>query len=181
LRGGGGEQIRKAHANIVREAVKNEKKAERWLKKLEKGRTVWEGWPKYHVGLARSGALDVKYQSTNSGNIEREAHRLRAMGLKEEVHFTVKMPEDGGKGYVYIRREGLAYAAWLSVYGSGRQRKLAAEFVKYILQRAREKGENVYRKALEVVEEGKKGLREEGRGGGQGARGENNRRRRQVR
>jgi hypothetical protein len=178
----GREELRKVLANIVREAVENEKKAEHWLKKLERGRTVWEGWPKYHVGLARSGALDVKYQSTNPDNIEREAQRLRAMGLKEEVHFTVEMPEDVGKGYVYIRREGLAYAAWLSVYGKDeQQRRLAADFVKIILRRAREKGENVYRKALEVVEEGKKGLREEGRGGGQGARGENNRRRRQVR
>jgi hypothetical protein len=178
----GREELRKALANIVKEAVKNEKKAERWLKKLERGRTVWEGWPKYHVGLARSGALDVKYQSTNSDNLRREAQRLEKIGLKRGVHFTVEMPEDGGKGYVYIRREGLAYAAWLSVYGKDeQQRKLVAKFVEYILQRAREKGENVYRKALEVVEEGKKGLREEGRGGGQGARGENNRRRLQVR
>jgi hypothetical protein len=54
-----------------------------------------------------------------------------------------------------LLKEGLAYAAWLSVYGSGRQRELAAEFVEYILQRAWEEGEEVYRKALEVVEEGK--------------------------
>jgi hypothetical protein len=65
------------------------------------------------------------------------------------------MPKGGKKGYVYIRREGLAYAAWLSVYGSGRQRELAAEFVKYILQRAKEGGEDVYRKAEEIVKEGK--------------------------
>jgi len=56
---------------------------------------------------------------------------------------------------VYIRREGLAYAAWLSVHGSGRQRELAAELISYILERAREGGENVYRKAVEVVEEGR--------------------------
>jgi hypothetical protein len=37
---------------------------------------------------------------------------------------------------VYILREGLTYAAWLSVHGSGEQQKLAADFVKYILQRA---------------------------------------------
>jgi hypothetical protein len=65
------------------------------------------------------------------------------------------MPEGGEKGYVYIRREGLAYAVWLSVYGSGRQRELAAEFVKYILQRAKEEGEEVYEKAKEIVKEGR--------------------------
>ena len=39
-----------------------------------------------------------------------------------------------------ILREGSAYAAWLSVYGSKEQRRLAAEFVEYILQRAEEAG-----------------------------------------
>jgi hypothetical protein len=33
------------------------------------------------------------------------------MGLMEGRHFTVKMPEDGGKGYVSILREVLACAA----------------------------------------------------------------------
>jgi hypothetical protein len=77
------------------------------------------------------------------------------MGLEEGRHFTVKMPEEGRYGYVLIHEEGLAYAAWLSVYGSGRQREPAAEFINYILQRAREEGDDVYKKALEVVEEGK--------------------------
>jgi hypothetical protein len=48
----------------------------------------------------------------------------------------------------------LAHAAWLSAHGSGRQRELAAEFVKYILQRAREAGGNVYEKAGKIIEEG---------------------------
>jgi hypothetical protein len=39
------------------------------------------------------------------------------MGLEEGKHFTVKMPEEGRDGYVYIRREGLAHAAWLFVRG----------------------------------------------------------------
>jgi hypothetical protein len=51
--------------------------------------------------------------------------------------------------------EGLERAAWLSVNGSERQRDLAAEFVEYILKRAREAGEDVYRKAEEIVKEGK--------------------------
>ncbi|MFZ8809295.1 MAG: hypothetical protein ACO2PN_14475 [Pyrobaculum sp.] len=54
------------------------------------------------------------------------------MGLEEGRHFTVKMPEEGRYCYVSILKEGLAYAAWLSVYGSGRLRELAAEFVNYI-------------------------------------------------
>ena len=87
-------------------------------------------------------------------NVEREKQRLREMGLGEGRHFSVKMPGESRDGYVYVRREGLERAAWLSVYGSGRQRELAAEFVKYILQRAKEKGEEVYEKAKEIIEEG---------------------------
>jgi len=73
----------------------------------------------------------------------------------EGVHFSVRMPEGGGAGYVYIRREGIERAAWLSVYGSEGQRELAAKFVEYILRRAGEEGEDVRRKALEIVERGR--------------------------
>jgi GNAT superfamily N-acetyltransferase len=154
----GDEKLRKALAELVREAAArgwiDAGKAKRLLKKLERGRVLKEGWPKYYVGLA-DGALVVKFNSTNPDNIVREAQRLKEMGLVEGRHFSVKTPEGGGKGYVYIRREGLAYAAWLSVHGSGRQRGLAAEFVEYILQRAREEGEEVYEKVREIIEEGK--------------------------
>jgi Fe2+ transport system protein FeoA len=156
----GHEELRKALAKIVREAEKkgwvNKNTAERWLEKLEKGLTLMEGWPKYYVGLARSGALVVRFNSPNPDSIEREAQRLRKMGLVEGVHFTVKMPKGGKAGYVYIRREGLAYAAWLSVYGEDEeQRKLAAAFVELILRRAEEKGEKVLKKVKEIVEKGK--------------------------
>ncbi len=77
------------------------------------------------------------------------------MGLVEGVHFSVKMPEEGHDGYVRILREGLAYATWLSEYGSGMQRELAAEFVEYILRRAWEEGEEVYEKAKKIVDGGK--------------------------
>jgi len=78
------------------------------------------------------------------------------MGLEEGRHFAVKKPEkDGEEGYVSILRKGLERAAWLSVNGSEDQRKLAADFVEYILQRAEEAGEEVYEKAKEIVEEGK--------------------------
>jgi Fe2+ transport system protein FeoA len=88
----------------------DEKKAEGWLEKLERGRVLMEGWPKYYVGLDK-GALVVRYHSTNPNSIEREKQRLENMGLVKGVHFTVKMPEGGDAGYLYIRREGLAYAA----------------------------------------------------------------------
>jgi len=155
----GREELRKALAEIVREAVARSwidaGKAERWLEKLEEGRVLKEGWAKYGVWLARGNVLEVKYHSTNSGNIEREAQWLEKMGLKRGVHFSVKMPEGGDAGYVYILRKGLAYVAWLSVNGKGEQQRLAAAFVELILQRAKEAGEDVRRKAEEIVEEGK--------------------------
>jgi hypothetical protein len=155
----GREELRKALAEFVRTAVKNggvdEKKAEHWLEKLEKGRVLMEGWPMYHVGLTRNGALVVRFSSTNSGSIEREAQRLENMGLEKGRHFTVKMPEEGRDGYVRILREGLAYTARLSVYGTEEQRDLAAEFVKYILRRAEEAGKEVYEKVRKIIEEGR--------------------------
>jgi hypothetical protein len=108
------------------------------------------------------------------------------MGLVEGVHFSVKMPEEDRYCYVSILKEGLSYAAWLSVYGFGERQRLAAEFVEYILQRAREAGKEFYEKAREVVEEGRArgSLKLEGfekrvevGGGGQGALGEGHRRR----
>jgi len=155
----GREELRKALAKIVRKAIESgwvdARKVEGWLEKLESGRVLREGWPKYYVGLVRSGALMVRYHSTDPDSIAWETQRFREMGLEEGVHFTVKMPEGGKAGYVRILREGLERAAWLSVHGEGERQRLATEFVEYILQRAKEAGEDVYRKALEVVKEGK--------------------------
>jgi hypothetical protein len=64
------------------------------------------------------------------------------------------MPEEGRDGYVSVLKEGLAYAAWLSVYGTEGQRDLAADFVKYILRRAEKAGKEVYEKVREIIEEG---------------------------
>jgi len=70
--------------------------------------------------------------------------------------FTVKMPEGEKAGYVSILREGLERAARLSVYGKDEgQRRLAADFVKRILQRAEEAGKEVLKKVEEIVEKGK--------------------------
>jgi len=151
-------ELRNALAEVVREAIArgwmDANKAEGWLKKLEEGRVLKEGWPEYYVGLVE-GALRVRFSSTNPVSIERERQRLKEMGLEEGRHFTVKMPEGGRDGYVYVRREGLERAARLSVRGEGERQRLAAEFVEYILQRAEKAGDDVYEKAREVVEEGK--------------------------
>jgi len=154
----GRKELRSAIAKIIEAARGNgwvdEKKAKRWLEKLEEGLMLREGWPRYHVRLSSSGALVVRFGSTDPDSIEREAKRFRDMGLVEGVHFTVKMPEEGRYGYVRVLREGLERAAWLSVHGSGNQQRLAAGFVEYILQRAWEAGEEVYKKAGEIIEEG---------------------------
>jgi hypothetical protein len=153
----GREELRSAIAEVVKKAVEkgwvDASKAERWLKKLEEGRVLKEGWPKYKVRLTRSGSLEVIYRSTNPDSVEREAKRFRNMGLEEGRHFTVKMPEEGREGYVSILKEGLAYAAWLSVRGKDEQR-LAEDFVKYILRRAEEAGNDVYEKVKKIIEEG---------------------------
>ena len=155
----GRRKLRDALAEIVREALArgwvDAGRAERWLEKLESGRTVREGWPKYYVGLARSGALEVRYETTNPDSIKHEVQRLKDMGLEEGRHFTVRMPEGGKEGYVSIFKEGLERAAWLSIHGSEGQRELTAKFVSYILQRAREEGDDVYRKAEKIVDRGK--------------------------
>ena len=155
----GRKELRDVLAEVVRKAVEsgwvNSETADRWLEELESGRVLKEGWPKYKVGLTGGGALEVEYRSTSPNNIEREARRFKTMGLEGGRHFTVKMPEGGRDGYVSILKEGLERAAWLSIHGSGEQRRLAAEFVGYILERARKKGGAVYEKAEEVVEGGK--------------------------
>jgi hypothetical protein len=152
----GREELRKALAQIVETARKSvgEEKAKRWLEKLEKGRVLMEGWPKYLVRL-KDGALMVRFSSTDRDSIEREAQRLEKMGLKRGVHFTVKMPEGGREGYVSILKEGLAYAAWLSVRGEDKQqRELAEVFVKLILKRAEKAGDAVREKVEKIIEEG---------------------------
>jgi polyhydroxyalkanoate synthesis regulator phasin len=154
----GREELRNALAEIVRRAVErgwvNADTAERWLEELEEGRVLKESWPEYEVRLVK-GALRVRYRSTDPYSIKQEAQRLKKMGLEEGKHFSVKMPEEDSYGYISILREGLAYAARLSVYGRDeQQRKLAADFVEYILRRAEEEGEEVSEKAKEIIEEG---------------------------
>jgi len=113
-----------------------------------------EEWPKYHVGLIY-GVPVVRFNSTNPESIEREAKRLWEVGLEVRRHFALKLPEGGRAGYVYILKEGLARTAWLSINGSGKRRRLAAEFVEHVLRRAREEGWEIYEKVLEAVKAGR--------------------------
>jgi len=154
----GREGLRNAVRKVVEEALGkgwvDEKRAGRWLEKLEEGLTLREGWPKYSIQLTE-GALVVRFGSTDPDSIKQAVQRLREVGLVEGVHFSVKMPEGEKAGYVSILKEGLAHAAWLSVRGEGERQKLAAKFVEYILQRAKEAGDAVCEKAREIVKEGK--------------------------
>ncbi len=97
----GHEKLRKALAEVVREAVArgwvDAGKAEGWLEKLERGRVLKEGWRKYLVKLSSSGSLEVRFASISPDNIEREVKRLREVDLEEGRHFTVKMPEGAGR------------------------------------------------------------------------------------
>jgi hypothetical protein len=87
----GHEKLRKALAEIVETARGNgwvdAGKAERWLEKLERGRVLKEGWPKYLVRLSSSGSLEVRFASISPNSIRQETRRLREMGLEEGVHF----------------------------------------------------------------------------------------------
>ena len=96
----------------------------------------------------------VVYRSPNPKSIEREKQRLENLGLIEDKHFTVKMPEEGRDGYVRILREGIEYIAWLAVYGSETQRKLAEAFIELILLRAEEADEEMRKKLEKIVEKG---------------------------
>ena len=99
-------KLRKALAEVVREAVArgwvDAGKAEGWLEKLERGRVLKEGWPKYLVRLSSSGSLEVRFVSIGPDSIKQEAQRLRDMGLVEGEHFSAKMPEEGRDGYVSV-------------------------------------------------------------------------------
>jgi len=63
----GRKELRRALAEVVAVAAEggwvDAGRVRRWLEKLERGRTLREGWPKYHVGLARGGALVIRFSS----------------------------------------------------------------------------------------------------------------------
>jgi len=151
----GREELRKALAEIVRKAVENgwvdEKKAERWLEKLEGGVVAWEG-KKFEMRLAR-GALVVRFRSTSRESLDEVAGEFKAMGLEEGVHFAVRW--GGGRGYVSLLAEGVRRLAWLSRHGEEEQRRRAAEFLKFLEEKARAKGGEVLRKLEALVEEGR--------------------------
>ncbi len=152
----GREELRKALAEIVKTARDNgwvdEKKAEGWLEKLEGGVVAWEG-KKFMVRLSGSGALGVSFRSTSRESLEEVAREFKAMGLVEGVHFTVRW--SGGRGRVSLLAEGVRRLAWVSIHGEEEQRRRAAEFLKFLEERAKKRGAEVLRKLEALVEEGR--------------------------
>jgi len=151
----GRKELREALAEIIRTARDNgwvdEKKVRRWLEKLEKGMAAWEG-KKFMVRLVE-GALVVRFSSTSRESLEEVAGEFKAMGLVEGVHFTVKW--SGERGHVYLLTEGVRRLAWVSIHGEGEQRQRAAEFLKFLEEKARVKGGEVLRELEALVEEGR--------------------------
>ena len=151
----GRKELREALAEIVKAARDNgwvdEKKARRWLEKLEGSVVAWEG-KKFMVRLVE-GALVVRFSSTCRESLEEVAREFKAMGLVEGVHFTVKW--SGERGSVYLLAEGVRRLAWVSIHGEGEQRRRAAEFLKFLEAKARAKGGEVLRKLEALVEEGR--------------------------
>ncbi len=151
----GRRELRDAIRKVVEEALEKglvgEKKARSWLEKLEMGMAVWEG-KKFMVALAR-GALVVRFRSTNRESLEEVADAFKAMGLVEGVHFTVRW--GGERGFVSLLAEGVRRLAWVSIHGEEWQRQRAAEFLKFLEERAKAKGAEVLRKLETLMEEGR--------------------------
>jgi hypothetical protein len=151
----GREELRKALAEIVKTARDNgwvdEKKARRWLEKLEGGVAAWEG-KKFSMRVVE-GALEVRFNPTSRESVEEVAGEFKAMGLVEGVHFTVRW--GGGRGHVYLLAEGVRRLKWVSIHGEEGQRRRAAEFLKFLEEKARAKGGEVLRKLEALLEEGR--------------------------
>jgi uncharacterized protein YkuJ len=151
----GRKELRDAVRKVVEEALKkgwvDEKKARRWLEKLEKGMAVWEG-KKFMVRLVE-GALVVSFRSTSRESVEEVVREFKAMGLVEGVHFTVRW--SGGRGRVYLLAEGVRRLKWVSIHGEEGQRRRAAEFLKFLEARASAKVAEVLRRLEALVEEGR--------------------------
>ncbi len=151
----GRRELRDAVRKVVEEALKkdwvDEKKAERWLEKLERGVVAWEG-KKFEVRHA-SGTLIVRFSSTSRESLEEVAREFKAMGLEEGVHFTVRW--GGERGHVYLLAEGVRHLAWISIYGEEEQRQRAAKFLKFLEARAGAKGAEVLKRLEALLEEGK--------------------------
>ena len=151
----GRKELRDAVRKVVKEALErgwvDADKTRRWLEKLERGVVAWEG-KKFSMGLVE-GALEVRFSPTSRESLEEVAGEFKAMGLVEGVHFTVKW--SGERGHVYLLAEGVRRLAWLSIHGEGEQRRRAAEFLKFLEEKAKAKGAEVLRKLEALLEEGR--------------------------
>ncbi len=151
----GRRELRDDVRKVVEEALKkdwvDEKKAERWLEKPERGVVAWEG-KKFEMRHA-SGTLIVSFSSTSRESLDEVAGEFKAMGLVEGVHFTVRW--GGGRGRVSLLAEGVRRLAWDSTYGEEGQRRRATGFLKFLEEKAKKRGAEVLRKLEALVEEGR--------------------------
>ncbi len=150
------------------DAEKWRERIEHWRRKLEASVAISEEFPKYSV--RPSG---IFFESTNPDSIRREAERLMRLGLREGVHFTVKMPSGGEEGYIYVTAsmrepiDGVKELARLSVHAEDPQiRDEARRFLEHLLARAigemREKLERLIEEGRRYGSTALKGLKREG-------------------
>ncbi len=151
----GRKELRDAVRKVVEGALEkdwvDEKKARRWLEKLGRGVVAWEG-KKFEMRLVE-GALVVRFSSTSRKSVEDVVREFKAMGLEEDVHFAVRW--SGERGRVYLLAEGVRRLKWVSTYGEEGQRQRAAEFLKFLEEKAKAKGAEVFRKLEALLEEGR--------------------------
>ncbi len=95
----------------------------------------------------------VSFRSTSRESLEEVVREFKATGLVEGVRFAVRW--SGGRGRVSLLAEGVKRLAWLSRHGEGEQRQRAAEFLKFLEERAKAKGGEVLRKLEALLEEGR--------------------------
>ncbi len=96
----------------------------------------------------------MRFNPTSRESLEEVAGEFKAMGLVEGVHFTVRW--GGGRGRVYLLAEGVRRLKWVSIHGEEGQRRRAAEFLKFLEEKAKKKkSDEVLRKLEALVEEGR--------------------------
>ncbi len=148
--------FREALAKAVEEAARNSwvkaETAEKWVKKLRASVTVAEDKPKFSIQTKGSSSLDILYTTTNAEKLAQYVERLRGLGLMEGVHLTTKEPKDGERGYLRITAEGVVKLAELAHHAEDEEIRLkAAEWIKHLIARAEESGEEAAKKKLEEL------------------------------
>ncbi len=132
--------------------------AEWWVKKFREGVTVAEDMPMFTIYITSNGSLDIVYETTSDERLRQYASQLEGLGLKEDTHFTVKKPEDGKQGHLYITAEGVVKLAELWRHAADPEtRARAGQWISHLLARAEESGGREARGKLEkLIAEGER-------------------------